>query len=75
MVIGLEVRSERGMSVIPSLALWRIFNLIFALRSLRVGHSSIARFLAVLPCVRSWLPVANRAALFWIFSRSNIWFS
>ena len=59
MVSGLEVRS-----VIPSLALWRIFSLIFALRSLKVGHSSIARFLAVLPCVRSWLPVANRAALF-----------
>ena len=31
MVSGLDVRSDRGMSVIQGLALWIIFSLIFAI--------------------------------------------
>ena len=72
---ALEHRSDNGMSSRPSFALCRMLSLILALRSARVGHSNSARFLAVLPCVKSKLPVTNRAALFCIFSNSCIWFS
>ena len=44
-----------------------MFSLILALRSARVGNSKSARFLVVLLCVKSKLPVTNRAALFGSF--------